>query len=48
MGFQMRVCPGWIGWVVVEKFAGMMYFFRFDHYIIVIDRVGRDVMKLVT
>jgi hypothetical protein len=36
-GFQMRVCPGLIGWVVVEGFAGMMYFFSLNHYIIVID-----------
>ena len=35
MGFQMRVCPGSIGCVVVEEIAGMMYFFSLNHYIIV-------------
>jgi len=39
MGSETRVCPGLIGWVVVEEFAGMMYFFGLKHYIIVIDNV---------
>ena len=37
MGSETRVCPGLIGWVVVEEFAGMMYFFGLNYYIIVID-----------
>ena len=37
MGSETRVCPGLIGWVVVEEFAGMMYFFGLNHYIFVID-----------
>ena len=37
MGFETRVCPRLIGWVVVEEFAGMMYFFSLKHYIIIID-----------
>ena len=37
MGSETRVCPGLIGGVVVEEFAGMMYFFGLNHYIIVID-----------
>jgi hypothetical protein len=24
MGFEMRICPGSIGWVVVEEIAGMI------------------------
>jgi len=43
MGSETRVCPGLIGWVVAEEFAGMMYFFGLKHYIIVID----DVDKLI-
>jgi len=37
MGSETRVCSGLIGRVVVEEFAGMMYFFGLNHYIIVID-----------
>lgn len=37
MGFEMRVCPGLIGWVVVEQFAGMMYLLKVYYYIIVVD-----------
>jgi hypothetical protein len=37
MGSETRVCPRSIGWVVVEEFAGMMYFFGLNYYIIVID-----------
>ena len=37
MGSETRVCPGLIGWVVVEEFVGIMYFFGLNHYIIVID-----------
>jgi hypothetical protein len=37
MGFETRVCPGWIGWVVVEEFEGMMYFLGLNYYIIIID-----------
>jgi len=40
MGSETRVCLGLIGWVVVEEFAGMMYFFGLKHYIIVIDNWG--------
>jgi len=37
MGSETRVCPRLIGWVVVEEFAGMIYFFSLNYYIIVID-----------
>jgi len=35
--FQSKVCPGLIGWVVVEQFAGMMYLLKAYYHIIVID-----------
>ena len=38
MGSETRVCPRLIGWVVVEEFAGTMYFFGLNYYIIVIVR----------
>jgi len=35
MSFQSKVCPGLIGWVVVEQFAGMMYLLKAYYHIIV-------------
>jgi len=37
MGFESRVCPRMIGWVVVEEFAGMMYLLDVANDIIIID-----------
>jgi hypothetical protein len=39
MGFEMRVCPGLIGWVVVEEIGGMMYPIRKKPFIIIIDYI---------
>ena len=40
MGFEMRICPRLISWMIVEEIAGVMYFLNFDHHIIVIDLKG--------
>jgi len=37
MSFQSKVCPGLIGCVVVEQFAGMMYLLKAYYHIIFID-----------
>ena len=34
---KQEFVQGLIGWVVVEEFVGMMYFFGLKHYIIVMD-----------